>query len=111
MTESITQFISAVELQMEFENYSQQRKLKLNKKILFDYRDKKLAFTSKQINVLKLVAKGYSNAKIAETLSAREAAVKLLIYRLIKYMEGILKEGVDRFSLVIIAQQLNFENC
>ena len=98
---------SSYELLLDFENYIAKRKKIINQKVKFDYNNIKLELTPKQINVLKLVAKGLSNAKIANELSIRAAAVKLLVYRTIKYLEDNLHEQIDRFSLIILAQKLD----
>lgn len=100
---------SSYQLILDYQNYLNQKRLATNQKIAFFYNDIQLAFTPKQIEVLKLVAKGFSNAKIAKRLSAKEATTKLLIYRIMRYMEGVLFESVDRFYLVIIAQKLKLE--
>ena len=88
--------------------YVKRKKLFVNRRNVFNYKGVHLYFTQKQINVLRLIAKGFSNSKIAKSLGMRDSAVKLLVYRLMKYLEGVLYENVDRFYLVIIAQQLGF---
>ncbi len=100
------QLSSPLEFKLDYDNYLNERKLAVGQKILFYYSGIKLGLTQKQINVLKLVAKGYSNMKIAQCMTVREDSIKLLIYRLMKYLEAVLEESVDRFYLVIIAQQL-----
>ena len=98
---------SAYQLMLEYKNYMRQRKFAWHQKYVFSFRDINIGLTKKQIEVLRFVGKGFSNAKIAQELSKKEATVKLLIYRLMKYLEKILYEPVDRFYLVIIAQELN----
>ena len=100
------QLSSPLEFRLDYDNYLSERRLALGQKILFYYNGIRIGLTQKQINVLKLVAKGFSNIKIAECIGARESSIKLLIYRLMKYLEEELGESVDRFYLVIIAQQL-----
>lgn len=101
---------SANHLLLHYHNRIKQSRIPPYEKILFGYRNLKLSFTPNQIEVLKLVARGYSNTKIAKKLFRKEATVKLLIYRLMKYMEEVLYESVDRFYLVIIAQELYVES-
>ena len=103
------QIIAPLELKLDYDNYLTERKLAVGQKILFYYSGIKIGLTQKQINVLKLVAKGYSNMKIAQCMIVREDSIKLLIYRLMKYLEEILEESVDRFYLVVIAQQLGLD--
>ncbi len=100
---------SPLEFRIDYENYLNKRKLTSGRRFLFDYDEHTIGFTIKQISVLKLVAKGYSNLKIAQCLGMKEPAIKLLIYRMIKYLEETLHENVDRFYLVIIAQQLELD--
>ena len=103
---------SPYQMMLDYRNYLRQKKLnKLSKKEknICQYKELKLAFTPKQIEVLRLIAEGFSNAKIAQKLGTKENTVKLLIYRLMKSMEGHLHESIDRFSLIIIAQQLELE--
>lgn len=78
-------------------------------KICFVYNSTTLAFTQRQFYVLDLIAKGYSNSRIAIERSVREEAVKIFVHRLIKKLEESLHEKVDRFSLVILAQKLKAE--
>lgn len=101
-----TQLGSPLELKLDYDNFLNERKLAAGQKILFYYEGIKIGLTQKQIDVLKLVAQGYSNMKIAQFLRVREDSIKLLIYRLMKYLEKVLEENVDRFYLVVIAQQL-----
>lgn len=101
---------NSYELMLEYANYIKQRKLFTNKKFLFDYKGNKIPLTKKQISVLKLIGKGYSNIKIAKELLKKENSVKLFVYRLIIYFEKILNEQVDRFSIIIIAQDLKLED-
>ncbi|OGI06431.1 MAG: hypothetical protein A3I68_01380 [Candidatus Melainabacteria bacterium RIFCSPLOWO2_02_FULL_35_15] len=103
------QIVAPLELRLDYDNYLNERKLAVGQKILFYYGGIKIGLTQKQINVLKLVAKGYSNMKIARCMAVREDSVKLLIYRLMKYLEEVLEENVDRFYLVVIAQQLELD--
>ena len=100
---------SPFELFLDYENYIEKRKKSVNQKVEFDYNNTKLELTPKQINVLKLVAQGFSNAKIASELSIKSAAVKLSIYRIIKYLEDNLHERIDRFNLIVLAQKLDFQ--
>lgn len=90
----------------DYEEYINQRKLLLYQKRIYEYKGIKLALTDKQANILKLVAKGFSNIKIAEVLDKKESTIKLSVYRIMKYLEVMLDENVDRFRLVIIAQEL-----
>lgn len=94
-------------LEPHFEKYIKLKKLNLNQKILINYKGTRIGFTERQIKVLKLIAKGLSNIKIAEKLQAKESAIKLLVYRLMKYLEEMFYERVDRYYLIIIAQELN----
>ena len=103
------QLSSHLEFQRDYDNYLNERRLAAGQRILFYYDGVKIGLTQKQINVLKLVAKGFSNIKIAQCLSVKETAVKLLVYRLIKYLEEMLSESVDRFYLIVIAQQLDLD--
>ena len=93
--------------EVEYESY-------LNSKKPFSYQKKLLGLngydvflTQKQIDILKFVAKGFSNGRIAKELRKKESAIKLSIYRTMKYLEIILDKNVDRFSLIIIAQELD----
>ena len=104
MQEQIVQDVCQREI--EYQNYFSYRNTLANQKIVLSYKDSNLEFTQKQIEILKLIAKGFSNAKIANHLLKKEATVKLLVYRLMKYLENVLNEKVDRFYLVIIAQEL-----
>ncbi len=87
-----------------------EKTLFINRKILYIYKGKYLAFTAKQIDVLHLVSLGYSNAKIAKRLFMKESTVKLITYRIMRYIERSFKEKVDRFSLIVIAQKLGFNS-
>ena len=89
---------------------SPERVLFINRKILYIYKGKYLAFTAKQIDILHLVSLGYSNMKIARKLSMKEPTVKLITYRIMRYVERTFKEKVDRFSLIVIAQRLGVSN-
>ena len=101
---------SPLDLKLDFETYLRKRKINTNKKLLVEYEGVKIALTQKQIEVLTYVAKGYSNIKIAKELTAKESTIKLLIYRLIKYLESVLYERIDRFYLIIIAQKFNLDD-
>lgn len=103
---SETQINLPLELKLDYDNYVTERRLAAGQKILFHYEGIKIGLTQKQINVLKLVSKGFSNIKIAHCMSAKETSIKLLIYRLMKSLEEVLGERVDRFYLIVIAQQL-----
>ncbi len=103
------QLSSPLEFKLDYDNYLNERKLATGQRILFNYNEVKIGLTQKQINVLKLVAKGFSNIKIAHCLYVKESAVKLLIYRLMKSLEEDLNESIDRFYLVVIAQQLGLD--
>ena len=96
------------EIKLDYEEYLRQRKFLLYQKRLFDFKGNRIALTEKQINILKLVAKGFSNTKIAGELSRKESTVKLSVHRIMKYLELVLDENVDRFYLIIIAQQIGF---
>ncbi len=100
---------SPFEFKLDYANYVSEKRFTSGRRVLFDYNQNKIALTQKQINVMKLVAKGYSNRKIAECLPAKESAVKLLTYRLMKDLEEELCEKIDRFYLVVIAQKLKLE--
>ena len=77
-----------------------------NRKIICSYKGVRIALTGKQIEVLKLVAKGFSNSRISQQLKTKEPTLKLQIYRLMKYLESNILENIDRFYLVVIAQQI-----
>lgn len=68
-----------------------------------------MAFTERQFYILNLVARGYSNSRVAKEISIKESAVKINVYRLMKKLEAILNENIDRFYLVILAQRLKIE--
>lgn len=101
---------SSYELLLDYKNYMKQKKLLTSRKQVFKFKGINVAFTQKQLQILKLVALGFSNARIAKKLQARESAVKLLLYRLIRSLESVLYEEVDRFYLIIIAQNLGLGN-
>ena len=103
------QLSSPFEIDLDYDNYLNIKRLNANKRILFDYDGCKVGLTQKQIKVLKLVARGFSNAKIAKYLGVKEASIKLLLYRLIKSMEEEIYESIDRFYLIVIAQQLGLD--
>ncbi len=88
------------------ESNSKEVYIKKNLKVRIDYRDTKISLTTKQIEVLGFIALGYSNIRIAKELLIKESTVKLLIYRLTKHLESLLRERIDRFYLIIIAQQI-----
>ena len=82
------------------------RKLFYKNKTIFNYKGITIAFTPKQIKLLKLVSQGFSNTKVAQELQCSESSVRLTIYRLIKYLEVLLLKNIDRYSLIIFAQEL-----
>lgn len=92
-------------LNLDFETFSNHKRL-LRNKVIFNYKGINLGFSEKQALVLRLIANGFSNSKIACELNIKESTVKILVYRVMRYMEAILLEDIDRFSLVIIAQGL-----
>lgn len=92
-----------------YRDYINHKMLTCGEKLVFSYKGLKLSFTPKQVEVMRLVAKGFSNGKIARMLSKNESAIKLLIHRITNYLEEILHENIDRFYLIIIAQRLNLE--
>ncbi len=88
---------------------SELRQFNINRKYIYCYNGNQLRLTIKQIEILRLVAQGYSNSKIARRLIMKESTLKITIYRLIKYLECVLLEKIDRFYLIIIAQRLGVE--
>ena len=102
--------VSPLEFSLDYDNYLSAKKLHLNQRILFSYNGCTIGLTQKHIEVLRFVAKGFSNVKIAKCLEMRESSVKLLIYRLMRSLEKELNESVDRFYLIIIAQQLGLDD-
>ena len=100
---------SPYEKSLALANYINQKKASKYHKIPLDYNNIQIWFTTRQIEILKLVAQGLSNTKIARKLDCKEVAVKLIVYRIIKQLEAILYEDIDRYYLVIIAQQLKFD--
>lgn len=98
----------SLQLMIEYRNYLDEKR-HLQGKMVCNYNGIKVGFTPKQAEILKLVAQGFSNIKIAKKLEARESTIKLSIYRLMKYLEHRLYENIDRFYLIIIAQQFDFE--
>ena len=114
-TEVIENFIkrkkarSANQIVLNYRNYFNRKNINGCQRIILGYRDVQLELTQNQINVLRLIARGFSNAKIARKLSKKESAIKLLIYRLMRYMETVLYETIDRFHLIIIAQELSLD--
>lgn len=94
---------------LDYETYLKQRKLATNQKFILHYKNIQLALTKKQIEVLSLVAKGLSNMKIAKELNLKESTIKILIYRVVKYLEEILYERIDRYYLIIVAQGLDLD--
>ncbi len=101
---------SSYSLMLEYKNYIARKQQSANLKSTFEYKESKLSFTYKQIEILKLVAKGFSNLKITKKLLLKESTVKLNIYRVMRYIERVLLEKVDRFYLIIIAQNLDLES-
>ena len=81
-------------------------KLSINKRYLIEYRKVDLLFTLKQMEVISLISKGFSNSKIAKQIETRESTIKLMVYRLMKYLEDALGENVDRFYLIILSQEI-----
>ncbi|MBI2995834.1 MAG: hypothetical protein HYY52_03915 [Candidatus Melainabacteria bacterium] len=100
---------SAYEQIIDHQNYLKQKGILLNQKTILNHKGIKIALTHKQIKVLKLVAGGFSNEKISKELIMKKCTVKLLLYRLMKYLEDVLYERIDRFSLIIIAQELDLD--
>ena len=98
------------ELMLDYENYLRNRKLAINQKTVFIYNGAEILLTQRQIMVLQLVAQGFSNSKIARKLGVKVSAMKLLIYRLMRSLERVLCENIDRFYLVIIAQRLELSS-
>lgn len=96
-------------LMLEYETYIKTRASIINQKFPINYSNYNLRFTPKQMRVLELIAKGYSNRKIAKTLLIKESTLKLITYRLMKYLESIRRENIDRFYLIIIAQEIVVE--
>ena len=82
------------------------KSIKYQRKIFY-HKGNNITLTEKQINLLRLVAKGFSNIKIARELNKKESAIKLSIHRIMKYLEVILNENIDRFYLIIVAQELD----
>ncbi len=104
----ITQDSSPYEKLLAYNTYVKKKKANKCNKLPADYNNIKLSLTSRQIQVLKLVALGLSNCRIAKRLNCTESAVKLVIHRSVKYLERVICEDIDRFSLIIIAQQILF---
>ena len=100
---------SPYEKLLDYNNYIEQKRASKHHKIPVDYNNVQVRLTSRQIKVLKLVAEGLSNTRIAKKLNCRETAVKLVIYRIMKNLEEILYEDIDRYYLVIIAQKFKFD--
>lgn len=96
-------------LRLEYESYIKTRATIINQKFPISYKNYNLRFTPKQMKVLEFIAKGYSNRKIAKELLLKESTLKLIIYRLMKYLEDIRRETIDRFYLIIIAQEIILE--
>lgn len=96
-------------LMLEYESYIKTRDSIINQKFPISYSSYNFRFTPKQMKVLELIASGYSNGKIAKNLSMKESTLKLIIYRLMKYLESIRRESIDRFYLIIIAQEIVLE--
>lgn len=106
LQKDINKISSTNSLRLEYETYIKSRASAINQKSPINYKNHKLFFTPKQIEVLKLIAKGYSNRRIAKDLSLKETTLKLLTYRLMKYIEDITHKTIDRFYLIIIAQEI-----
>lgn len=85
-------------------------KLIVNKREIFFFREMELSLTQKQLEVLKLIAQGHSNAKVAKIMQSKESAIKISIYRIMKYLEHKLNSKIDRFYLVVLAQKILIEN-
>ncbi len=100
---------SIQQLMLEYNEYLEEKKILAGRKMICRYKDINLGLTPKQVELLKLVAKGFSNPKIAQKLKAKESTIKLSIYRLMKYLERRIYEHLDRFYLIIIAQQVIFK--
>lgn len=100
---------SSYQLMLDYETYLETKNITSKQKSVLFYKGIKLAFTARQLELLKLISKGYSNRKIARMLSTKIVATKLATYRLMKYIEHKLGENVDRYYLVIIAQGLENE--
>ncbi len=78
----------------------------INKRFLVKYKDLDLLLTFRQMEIISLISMGYSNLKIAKKTKVRESAVKLMIYRLVKYLDRILEEKIDRFYLIVLSQEI-----
>jgi len=102
-------FNATCEILHDYESYLKHKRLWANRKYLLKYRHFRIALTQRQIIVLKLVARGFANSKIAQLLRVNEPAVKLSVHRLIKYFERVLEEKIDRFMFTVIAQQVDFK--
>ena len=100
---------SPYEKLLDYNNYVEQKKASKHSKVPVNYNSVQVRFTSRQIEILKLVAQGLSNTRIAKKLECKETAVKLIVYRIMKNLEDILYEDIDRYYLVIIAQQFKFD--
>ena len=98
------------EFMLDYENYLETKNITSKQKTVVFYNGIKLAFTARQFEILKFISMGYSNNKIAKRLNMKSAAMRLSVYRLMKYFEHKLCGNVDRFYLVIIAQELEGEN-
>ncbi|GEM_PF-2164022 len=100
---------SPYEKLLDYNNYIEQKRASKHHKIPVDYNNVQVRFTLRQIEILRLVAQGLSNARIAKKLDCKETAVKLVVYRIMKNLEEILYEDIDRYYLVVIAQQFKFD--
>ena len=82
-----------------------------NKKFIYSYKcGVDIPLTSRQIILLSLISKGFSNIKIARILLKKETSIKLSIHRIIKYIEFFTCEKLDRYSIIIFAQELVKQN-
>lgn len=97
---------SPFELLIDYDNYIKKKRFATNKKSLFKFKDEYVAVTRKQIEILNLIAKGFSNSKIAKELNKSDNSVKLSVYRLIEYFERTLNIKLDRYLIIIVAQNL-----
>ena len=100
---------SPYEKLLDYNNYVEQKKASKHHKVPVNYNSVQVRFTSRQIEILKLVAQGLSNTRIAKKLECKETAVKLIVYRIMKNLEDILYEDIDRYYLVILAQQFKLD--
>ena len=99
--------VQSLHKEIDYENYLRSKTSITYQRKLINFKGHKIILTQKQVDILKLVAKGFSNARISREMKKRESAIKLSIYRTMKYLEIILDETIDRFYLIIIAQELD----